>query len=60
MPDREAPSAPAHCLAASGIAVRSSPFGRHSTCSFVEKAYHAQEAGALVAVVYDTDPENDA
>eukprot|EP00730_Choanoeca_flexa_P010699 TRINITY_DN204_c0_g1_i1.p1 TRINITY_DN204_c0_g1~~TRINITY_DN204_c0_g1_i1.p1 ORF type:complete len:183 (+),score=22.97 TRINITY_DN204_c0_g1_i1:75-623(+) len=29
------------------------------TCSFAEKAYRAQEAGALTAIVYDNDPSND-
>eukprot|EP00045_Choanoeca_perplexa_P002598 m.25451 g.25451 ORF g.25451 m.25451 type:complete len:121 (-) comp11602_c0_seq2:100-462(-) len=30
------------------------------TCSFAEKAFRAQEAGALAAVIYDNDPDNDS
>ena len=28
-------------------------------CPFAEKAVHAQEAGAIAAIIYDSDPDND-
>ncbi len=29
-------------------------------CSFVQKAFHAEEAGAMVAIIYDNDENNDS
>ena len=31
-----------------------------STCSFAEKAFRVQEAGAVAAIIYDSDPDNDS
>ncbi|EDQ91359.1 uncharacterized protein MONBRDRAFT_36257 [Monosiga brevicollis MX1] len=35
------------------------PAALNSSCSFAEKAFRVQEAGALAAIIYDNDPHND-